>query len=194
MRGWVRGGGKGVGAKTGCLSERSGTLFRVRLAPSALPVTVLVVAVMAIACSSPEKLAGEGSECFLTTDCQEGLACITQTDGTRRCSSDLSSIQDPAVPSGGDAAAASPEGGGDAGVEAEPPPTDATTPPPQDAPPPPADASTPPQDVAAPPPDVGTPPQEASPPPPPPQEAAPPPPQDASAPQDATGAGDSPSE
>lgn len=54
---------------------------------------VLAVAAAVGACGQPANPAGSGSTCELTTDCQQGYACLTQPDGTRQCSSDFSSIQ-----------------------------------------------------------------------------------------------------
>jgi hypothetical protein len=45
-----------------------------------------------VACSSNDPI-GSGGQCFETTDCAAGLVCIPQKDGSRICSSDLSSIQ-----------------------------------------------------------------------------------------------------
>jgi hypothetical protein len=54
------------------------------------------------ACSSKATLAGQGAQCNLTTDCEEGLVCIPQKGGTSTCSSNLGSIQQlpPATDSG----------------------------------------------------------------------------------------------
>jgi hypothetical protein len=41
-----------------------------------------------LACSSPEKLAGQGGDCYVATDCEEGFVCIMN-----KCSNDLSQIQ-----------------------------------------------------------------------------------------------------
>jgi hypothetical protein len=73
----------------------------------------------AVACSTPESLAGQGGECFLATDCQPGLVCVPKKDGTRACSSDLSTIEHTPFAPGeagvaadaGEAGAASPEAG-----------------------------------------------------------------------------------
>jgi hypothetical protein len=62
---------------------------------------------LAIACSSPAKLAGQGGDCYVSTDCQEGLVCIPATamcgNQAHKCSSDLSCIMS-MLDSGGDAA------------------------------------------------------------------------------------------
>jgi hypothetical protein len=63
-----------------------------------------VAPLIAASCSSPPALEGSGQRCFQTTDCQLGLACVPQADGTRVCSNDLTPIQ--MVPPMGDAAAA----------------------------------------------------------------------------------------
>ena len=106
----------------------------------------LVAAAVAVgaACSSPETLEAQGGPCFLATDCQEGLVCIPQPDGSRRCSSDLSSIQVPAEAGASDAVAPVPEARAPADTAAP----DAGAGP---------DTNTPQPDVAAPP-DVGSPP------------------------------------
>jgi hypothetical protein len=59
----------------------------------ALWAVVCASAFGAIACSTPESLAGEGGSCFLATDCQPGLVCVPKSDGTRACSSNLSTIE-----------------------------------------------------------------------------------------------------
>jgi hypothetical protein len=55
------------------------------------------------ACSSPEKLKGEGEQCLLVSDCQSALACVPQSDGTRRCSRNLGGIvsEEDAAPADG---------------------------------------------------------------------------------------------
>jgi hypothetical protein len=66
--------------------------------------TVAALAAVPFACSSGEKLAGQGGECELTTDCQNGLVCIPAKNGERTCSSNLGSIQTLApTPDGGPA-------------------------------------------------------------------------------------------
>jgi ABC-type Fe3+-hydroxamate transport system substrate-binding protein len=93
--------------------------------------SALIVAVALAACSSPPKLLGAGKTCFQATDCQAGLVCVPQSNQTRVCSSDLSSLV--RVPEGGgvldatssaqvvdggqEAEAAAPLAGGDAGDE-----------------------------------------------------------------------------
>ena len=125
-------------------------------------------ALLALACSSPAALVGAGGQCEQATDCQEGLVCIPQSNGTRICSNDLQAIQNTEIDSGTDATMAIP---------------DSTTPLPdgtsQDVAPPPTDVGPPPQDTSPPPDDTGPPPQDSGPPPqdsgPPPQDSAPPP-------------------
>lgn len=46
-----------------------------------------------LGCSAPEALGGQGAPCALTTDCQEGLVCISLMNGPRQCSNDLAAIQ-----------------------------------------------------------------------------------------------------
>ena len=43
------------------------------------------------ACGS-SKRAGNGGECFVTTDCQEPLVCVEQKDKSRVCSDNLDSV------------------------------------------------------------------------------------------------------
>lgn len=103
------------------------------------------------ACGQAETPAGSGGTCELTSDCQEGYVCITQPDGTRQCSNDLSSIQ------------LSEEGGTEAGampMEAAAPQGDSAAPP-QESGTPPQDSGSPPKDTGSPPVDTGSPPQEA---------------------------------
>jgi len=58
------------------------------------PVLVFAAAVVAgEACGQAETPASSGGTCEQSTDCQEGYVCITQLDGTRQCSNDLTSIQ-----------------------------------------------------------------------------------------------------
>ena len=50
----------------------------------------LVLGGVAAACSSAEKLSGEGGSCSIVTDCQDGLVCVpksaNQPNGARICS------------------------------------------------------------------------------------------------------------
>jgi len=62
--------------------------------------SLAVVGGLVVACSSQE-LAGLGGSCNLATDCQDGLACVPQANGTRVCSNDLSGVQKPFQPGGG---------------------------------------------------------------------------------------------
>jgi hypothetical protein len=79
------------------------------------------VPLVAASCSSAQTLEGPGGSCIQTTDCQLGLACVPQADGTRVCSNNLGPIQ--MVPMGGaDAAAA------DAMPSQDGPAVDSTTP------------------------------------------------------------------
>jgi hypothetical protein len=131
----------------------------------------------AVACSSAEKLAGEGGACSLVTDCQDGLVCVpenpSQPSGSRVCSNNPSAfvpadtgtpepdaggiptmLPDPDAEPVPDALAASSDGAG---------PQDATmtTMPEEAAPPPPAEASSPPPEASTPPVEASTP-EEAS--------------------------------
>jgi hypothetical protein len=137
------------------------------------PVLVVLGAMAAAeACGQAETPQGSGGTCQLTSDCQEGYVCITQQDGTRQCSSDLSSIQQ--TEEAGAEAAATPmmDGAAPAGDGGTPPATDSgSAPPPMDSgstpppdsssPPPPKDSGSPPADTGSPPADTGSPPQEA---------------------------------
>jgi hypothetical protein len=118
-------------------------------------------AVVALACSAPAALLPEGGECQQASDCQAGLVCIPQKDGTRVCSSDLSQIQNSEVDAGKDSGMMATGDGA--------PPRDGTVqdvaPPPKDVGPPPQDTSPPPQDTGPPPQDTGPPPMDSGPPP-----------------------------
>ena len=121
------------------------------------------------ACGQAETPAASGGTCEQASDCQEGYVCITQPDGTRQCSNDLSSIQlteeagmdagemmmamDGAAPPQGDGAAPPQESG------TTPPPDSGS--PPKDSGSPPKDTGSPPVDTGSPPVDTGSPPQEA---------------------------------
>jgi hypothetical protein len=120
------------------------------------PVFVFAVVVGAgEACSQAENPSSQGGTCQLTSDCQQGYVCITQTDGTRQCSSDLSSIQS-TEEAGAEAAAAVMDGAPQGDSTAQD-----TGSPPQDTGSPPQDTGSPPQDTGSPPQDTGSPPQEA---------------------------------
>jgi hypothetical protein len=111
----------------------------------------VVSALVAVqACSNPAPLVGSGGTCAVTTDCQSGLACVPQPNGTRQCTSDFSGIQTTE-----DAGA---DGGGTT-EDATTPPADGTTPEESSTPPP--DSGSTQQDTGSPPPDTGSPPQEA---------------------------------
>jgi hypothetical protein len=94
----------------------------------------------------------------VVTDCQPGLACVQQADGSRRCSNDLTPIQMPAEAGG--PADATPQDAMVDGDDATPMGDSAA---PQDTgTPPPPDTGSPPQDTGAPPPpDTGSPPQDS---------------------------------
>jgi hypothetical protein len=96
------------------------------------------VAVLA-ACSTSAKLVGNGGECFQAVDCEQGLVCAPQKNGSRICTGDLTGVQS-TLPAGGDAAA-------DATVDGAPLPDAPVSP---DAPPP-QDNFVPPQDNFVPP-------------------------------------------
>jgi hypothetical protein len=109
---------------------------------SAICALAAALAAGSVACSSSETLQGPGTLCFLVTDCKEGLACVPQADGKRRCSSDLTPIQHPAEAAA--PAPASDSGPPDATSDAPAAPDVALTVPP--------DATTPPADAASAPP------------------------------------------
>jgi hypothetical protein len=127
------------------------------------PVLVLVAMAAGEACGQAATPAASGDTCELTSDCQEGYVCITQADGSRQCSSDLSSIQ--LTEEAGMEAAAPMEAGAPQGDSTAPPqeggmpPQDSGTPP-KDTGSPPQDTGSPPQDTGSPPQDTGSPPQE----------------------------------
>jgi hypothetical protein len=89
------------------------------------------------ACGQAETPASSGGTCQQTTDCQEGYVCITQPDGTRQCSNDLTSIQ------------LSEEAGMEAGAT------------PMEAAAPQGDSAAPPAEAGSPTPETGTPAPEA---------------------------------
>lgn len=69
------------------------------------------------ACDANTTRVGAGGECFLATDCEPGLVCVPQQNGSRICSSDLSRVAGRPPPEAGprDAGEA-----GDAGEDATP--------------------------------------------------------------------------
>jgi hypothetical protein len=127
------------------------------------PVLVFAAAMGAgEACSNAETPASSGGDCQVTSDCQEGYVCITQTDGTRQCSNDLSSIQT-TEEAGTEGAAPPMEGAAPQGDSAAPPQDSGS--PPADTGAPPADTGSPPKDTGSPPQDTGSPPQDTGSPP-----------------------------
>src|SRR5579859_4420837 len=58
-----------------------------------LPLAGLLWLAAANGCSAPAALVQQGGTCYVVSDCAEGLACVPQPDGTRRCSNDLTPIQ-----------------------------------------------------------------------------------------------------
>jgi hypothetical protein len=48
--------------------------------------------VLAPGCSNPAALLGKGGQCLQTTDCQDGLFCVPQKNGTKTCSNNLAAI------------------------------------------------------------------------------------------------------
>jgi hypothetical protein len=104
------------------------------------------------ACSKAAAPVGANGTCALTTDCAEGLQCITQPDGSRQCSSCLMCIES-TEESGADAPAVM------MGDDATPP--DDAAAPPDDTGAAAPDTGSPPADTGSPPPDTGSPPVEA---------------------------------
>lgn len=64
----------------------------------ALFALLAVVSVATAAACKTATLASQGGECALATDCEPGLVCLTNKDGTRSCQSDLSSVTKPVDP------------------------------------------------------------------------------------------------
>jgi hypothetical protein len=52
---------------------------------------VLSALAAALGCTGTNAV-GPGGDCFLATDCDDGLACVPQADGRRVCSADFSGI------------------------------------------------------------------------------------------------------
>jgi len=72
---------------------------------------LVVTGVVLVACGSAN-LAGNGGDCFVTTDCQEGLVCVPQKNNTSKCSADLTNIAGQVPAEGGvKEAGAAQEGG-----------------------------------------------------------------------------------
>jgi hypothetical protein len=71
-------------------------------------------ALVLVACATND-LAVAGAECTLATDCQPGFVCVPQKDGKRVCSNDLTGVQRPVQPGGGNDAAMGE--GGDAATD-----------------------------------------------------------------------------
>lgn len=92
----------------------------------ALPVAVSIGFAFA-ACDADTTRVGAGAECFLATDCEPGLVCVPQSNGSRICSSDLRGVAGRPPPEAGprdageagdaDEDAEAQDGGGDAGVD-----------------------------------------------------------------------------
>ncbi len=88
---------------------------------------MLALTAIAAACASSASKVGAGAECFLASDCEDGLVCVPQPNGGRVCSNDISRVAGRPPAEGG---------AGDANV------ADATDAPVNDAP-----ADSPPQDT-----------------------------------------------
>jgi hypothetical protein len=72
---------------------------------------LVVMGIVLVACGSAN-LAGNGADCFVTTDCQEGLVCVPQKNNTSKCSSDLTNIVGQLPAEGGVMEAAAAQEGG----------------------------------------------------------------------------------
>jgi hypothetical protein len=84
------------------------------LAPAAVGFCLLA----SFACSSKATAGGQGASCNVVSDCQDGLVCVPQKNGSSICSSDLSGVQQlPPTPDSGAMQAAT-DGGGGAGGDA----------------------------------------------------------------------------
>src|SRR5207253_1845432 len=64
--------------------------FRILVAATAL--AVAITGFVLIACDADTARVGAGAECFLATDCEDGLVCVPQQNGSRICSSDLTRV------------------------------------------------------------------------------------------------------
>lgn len=134
--------------------------------------SVVLAASAGAACGQQASPAGPGDTCEQATDCQEGYVCITQPDGSRQCSDNLSSIQTTEeagmdaeaqgdAPAAQDGSAPAPDGTAPADSGGGSPDTggggtkDSGTPP-QDTGSPPQDTGSPPQDTGSPPADSGS--------------------------------------
>lgn len=73
--------------------------------PSRLVAALLPVGLFVLACSEAPKAVGQNGACALTTDCDKGLACVPQQDGSRICTGDLTSIAKATQPAPVDAGA-----------------------------------------------------------------------------------------
>lgn len=75
----------------------------------------MLVAVAIVACATSSSRAGAGEECFLASDCEDGLVCVPQANGGRVCSNDISRVAgkpptgEPPSEAGADAAEAGPD-------------------------------------------------------------------------------------
>ncbi len=60
-----------------------------------------LLAVPFAACNPDTARVGAGGECFVATDCEQGLVCVPQQNGSRVCSNDLSRISGRPPPEAG---------------------------------------------------------------------------------------------
>jgi hypothetical protein len=83
----------------------------------------LAVAVAPQACSQKDSTVAKGQPCFLASDCDPGLVCVPQDNGTRICTDDINGIAgDGPMEAGADAnMPEAGEGGGDAPSDSPPP-------------------------------------------------------------------------
>lgn len=64
-------------------------------------VALVTAGLIAIAaCAQETSPVGPGEECFLASDCQPGLVCVPQPNGSRQCSADLTGFEGTPPPDG----------------------------------------------------------------------------------------------
>jgi hypothetical protein len=82
---------------------------RFTFAPLFLPLAPLLT--LATACSSAAPPVGQGGQCEVATDCENGLICEPQKNGTSICSNNLTGVQQlpPSADAGGAAPAPTPD-------------------------------------------------------------------------------------
>jgi hypothetical protein len=92
-----------------------------RSARAAFVLSPILAVVALFACGTDPSVSAAGEECFEATDCQDGLICVPQQNGSRVCSNDLSGVS--GKPPGEDAGPMEAGEGGELNDGA--PPTDA---------------------------------------------------------------------